>query len=101
MLDFTLATQVEICAELGKRLRAQRLAQLISQEDLAQRAAVSRGTVRALESTGLSSVESLVRVATALGLADDLGALFALKTHSIADMEKAEQSRRQRAPRRT
>lgn len=99
MLDFTFATPEEICAELGARLRRQRLAQALSQKELAGRAAVSVGTIKNLESKGQSSVETLVRIISALGLVDELSKLFELKITSIAAMEQAHRAERQRAPR--
>ena len=101
MLDFYFATHEEVCKELGARLKTQRLAQAITQEELAARAGVSAGTIKNLESKGQSSIESVVRVGLALGLSDDLQALFKLKVKSIAQMEQTEQVRRIRAPRRT
>lgn len=99
MLDFAFATPEEICAELGTRLKRQRLAQALSQHELAQRAGVSVGTVKNLEGKGQSSVETLVHIVSALGLADALANLFELKVTSIAAMEGAERAQRQRAPR--
>lgn len=100
MLDFTFATQQEICAELGLRLKRQRLAQLLTQKDLAERAGVALGTVKNLESKGVSSLESLIRIVMALGLSDELASLFELKAaHSIAQMERAQLAERKRAPR--
>ena len=106
MLAFNLAAPHEVCQHLGQRLRAQRLAALLTQAELAARAGVSTGTVRTLEATGLISADSLVRLALALGLADALQNLFELPVQSIAQMERAEQAERahrtprQRAPRR-
>ncbi len=100
MLDFATAT--EVCQQLGQRLRAQRLAQLLTQAELAARAGVALGTVRKLEGSGQSSVESLVRVVQALGLVAELQNLWAQPPQSIAQMVQAEQaSRRQRAPKRS
>ena len=91
----------EILQTLGHRLRAQRLAQGVPQRELAQMAGLSLGALRKLESSGQSSLETLVRAVQALGLADELEVLFVLKRQSIAQMEKAEAaSQRQRAPRR-
>ena len=56
MLDFAFSTINEITAELGLRLKAVRLSQSLTQADLADRAGVSVGTVKALEKTGQSSV---------------------------------------------
>lgn len=100
-MDFSFASHAEICAELGARLRKQRLIQLLSQQELAARAGVSVGTVKSLESNGAVSLETLVRIAFALGLIDELARLFEVKANSIAEMERAERAQgRQRAPRR-
>jgi len=100
MFDFMMATAPEICAELGRRLRARRLMQGWSQVELAQRAGLSSGTIKNLESKGQASLASVIQIVAALGLADDLGELFRLKVASIAAMEKAELANRRRAPRR-
>ena len=85
---------------MGRRLRAQRLAQLLGQVELAKRAGVSAGTIKNLEGKGQASLQSLLRVVAALGLIDELQDLFTPKVRSIAQMERAEQAHRQRAPRR-
>ncbi len=100
MLIFSLSTAEETSLELGRRLRAQRLVRLWTQQELAARAGVSVGTVRTLEASGQSSVGSMVRVALALGLADQLQGLFLLPLQSIAQMDRAERAQRLRAPRR-
>lgn len=99
MLAFNLASAQEVCQQLGQRLRAQRLAMLLSQAELAAHAGVSTGTVRTLEATGLISANSLVRLALALGLTDALQNLFEGPVQSIAQMERAHRAQRQRAPR--
>ncbi|RZU45101.1 DNA-binding XRE family transcriptional regulator [Fluviicoccus keumensis] len=100
MLDLILATPAEICSDLGSRLREQRLAQALTQTDLALRAGVSAGTVKNLEGKGQSSLESLIRIVVALGLTNQLQTLFTLQTDSIAALARAEKAKRQRAPRR-
>lgn len=99
MLDFAFSTINEITAALGLRLKAVRLSQSLTQADLAERAGVSVGTVKSLERSGQSSVTSLVRVVQALGLSDQLQSLFVLTVQSIAEMERAQLAKRQRAPR--
>lgn len=102
MLFVELSTPAEICQQLGQRLRAQRLAQLMSQAELAARAGVALGTLRKLEASGQTSTETLVRVAQALGLAEPLHTLWQVQTvASIAEMERAQAAAsRQRAPKR-
>lgn len=100
-MSFILTTSKEILAALGQRLRLQRLAQSITQDELAQMAGLSVGAVRKLESTGQSSLETLVRTVQALGLVGELDELFVLRQQSIAQMEQSAAARqRQRASRR-
>lgn len=99
-MDFILATPSEILSELGHRLRDQRLLQSLTQTELAARAGVSVGTVKNLEGKGQASMETLIRVVLALGLTEQLQALFIPRTDSIAAMSQAAQIKRQRAPRR-
>ena len=85
---------------LGLRLREQRLAQSLTQRELAQMAGLSLGALRKLETDGQCSLETLVRAAQALGLLEALEDLFVLKRQSIAQMEQIDAvRRRQRAPR--
>jgi transcriptional regulator with XRE-family HTH domain len=99
-MDLKLANVDEICQELGARLRAQRLMQLMRQRELAVRAGLSVGAVQSLEK-GRSSLESIVRVSQALDLVPDIQDLFALREPvSIAAMERTEHVKRSRAPRR-
>jgi transcriptional regulator with XRE-family HTH domain len=99
MLDFGFATEQEIRVELGKRLHAHRLAQGLSQVELAKRAGIGVSTLKLLESKGRCTLENFVRTAMGLGLADEMHSLFILKIKSISQMELAEQSKRVRAPR--
>lgn len=103
MRHFALATDQEIRTELGTRLRAQRLAQALSQEELAARAGVSLSTLKRLEKSSDTSFEALVRVAMALGLAAQFETLFNLEIKSIAQMEQlaATYQVRVRAPRKS
>lgn len=100
ILDFNLASQEEICLELGRRLRVKRLLKKLKQSELALRAGVSVGTVKNLESKGQSSIETLVRVVVALGLVDDLSQLFESRFQSIAEMEQMERLASKSIPRR-
>jgi transcriptional regulator with XRE-family HTH domain len=98
-VDLGLATADEILRTLGERLRQQRLTQQLSQHELAQMAGVALGTVRKLEQSGVSSLETVVRVVQALGLVDELQGLFLLKRNSFEEITQAAQPQRQRAPR--
>ena len=98
-MTFDFSSADEVCTELGLRIRAQRLLQGISQLDLAGRAGVSHGTVRNMEATGQASMGSFIRIVQALGLLGELEPLFIARVKTIADMEKAQATPRQRAPR--
>jgi len=95
-----LKLPAEIQAELGQRLRKHRLAQSLSQEELASMAGLSLGAVRKLERDGQCSMATFVRAVQTLGLTQALDPLFDSRPLSIAQAERAEQaSKRQRAPR--
>ena len=96
---FEFSSAEEVCTELGQRIRAQRLLQEITQLDLACRAGVSHGTVRNMEATGQASMASFIRIVQSLGLLGELELLFVARIKTIADMEKAQATPRQRAPR--
>jgi transcriptional regulator with XRE-family HTH domain len=101
MLDLVLATPQEICLALGHRLKKQRLAQLLSQDELAARAGVSIGTIKNLEGKGQSSLATLIQIVSALGLIGQLQALFEQQARlpSISEMEKVEKAKKRlRAP---
>lgn len=98
---FMISTIDEVLATLGARVRAQRLAQNLPQRELAQMAGLSLGALRKLETSGQTSLETLVRAVQALGLTGELENLFMLKRESIAQMEQAQIAhQRKRAPRR-
>ncbi|WP_020206277.1 MULTISPECIES: helix-turn-helix domain-containing protein [Cupriavidus] len=91
---FKLATPQEVAGELGQRLRARRLSLNQSQAETAARAGVSLGALRNLERTGLVTVEVLLRVATTLGVVQQLEPVFVTRPASIEQMEAASHSRR-------
>ena len=74
--DYATSPIDTIIHHLTQQLDAQRLSQNISQADLANRAGVSRRTLIRMASGEGVSLESFVRVALALGLADRLQTLF-------------------------
>lgn len=73
----------------------------MTQAELSARAGVALGSVKKLESTGRTTMETFVRIAQTLSLAGELETLMVLKPRtSIAEMARAELSIRKRAPRR-
>ena len=99
MLDFGLATEAEIRAQLCQRLRNARLSQGFSQATLAEMAGVSTSTVKFIESKEQCTLENFVRVVSALGLVGEMQDLFVTKPKSIAMLEQAQRSLIKRAPR--
>jgi transcriptional regulator with XRE-family HTH domain len=100
MVNIQLATPDELVRELGSRLRAQRLASRITQQELALRAGVALGAIKKLEADGHTTLQTFVRVVQALSLTSDLENVLVLKPHiSIAEMERAAAAPRQRARR--
>ena len=91
-IDFELSTTLEICQELGARLRTHRLSQNLQQSVLAQKAGVSKLTIINLEKKGTVTFISFIQVVRALGLIDELADLFKLQPMSIAMMEAVESS---------
>lgn len=98
-MHFGLATSDEIAAELASRLRAQRLAQNLPQNELAARAGISLKTLTTFEQSGKVSFDIFLRIVGALGLSESLSSLFEQKQLSIREMELAE-NQRKRASRR-
>lgn len=99
MLDFGLATEAEIRAQLCQRLRNARLSQGFSQATLAEMAGVSTSTVKFIESQEQCTLENFVRVVSALGLVGEMQDLFVTQPKSIAMLEQAQRSLIKRAPR--
>lgn len=101
MLLLEFATTSEICQQLGKEINRVRLDKALPQAELADRAGVSVGTVKNLETHGKATLESLVKVLKVLGLVETLFSAFTPPVPSIAALQKAEAPARKRAPRRT
>jgi transcriptional regulator with XRE-family HTH domain len=92
------ATSVDaIEAELGRRLEAVRLAANVSQAELAAEAGVSRRTITRLENGGGVSVDTLIRVMRALGLAGRFESLLPDPDVRPVDRVRLQGRQRQRA----
>lgn len=74
--DFTLASPGAIEAALGRAFQALRLARNVSQASLADEAGVSRRTITRMENGEGISLDTLIRVMQALGVADRLASLL-------------------------
>ena len=73
MAHFIAAMNAEqIESEIGKRLESARLVQNISQQDLAEKAGVSRRTIGRMENGQGVSFNTLIRIMRALNLTNQL-----------------------------
>lgn len=75
-INYALAVSDVIEADLGRRLEDIRLARNINQTQLAKEAGVSRRTITRLENGGGVSLDTVIRVMLALGLAERLEGLL-------------------------
>ena len=82
--------------ELGARLRHQRVAQGLKQQELAAKAAVSEDALSALENGRSVTVESVARVLQALGFRDALINLLPAPVPSPIALQKLAGKERQR-----
>ncbi len=75
-IDFSIATSEQIEAALCKRLERIRLSRNTTQTQLAEEAGVSPRTIGRLEKGQGVSVDTFIRVMTALGIQQNLEALL-------------------------
>ena len=100
MTDYTIlgtTTSHGLEAELGRRLAGVRLARNVTQKTLSEEAGIGLRTLRRLETGESSTLDSFLRVAMALGMADDL--LAAVPSRDIRPIERvsSRKSERKRA----
>jgi len=76
ILSLEGSSPAEISRGLAERARRRRLDENLTQPGLAARAGVSPASLRRFERTGAVSVENLIRIALALGAADEFVHLF-------------------------
>lgn len=74
--DYSLASPVQIAADLGETLTRLRLAQNVSQSELADKAGISERTLRRLEAGEGCTLDTLIRVMQAMELAEQLATLL-------------------------
>lgn len=91
-MDLIYQRPDEIVSQICARLRQERLAQQMTQAEVAARAGVGVNTLSNLESGRNTSFESVVRVAMVLGRSAELAALFQPRLDSLDDMLRYEAS---------
>ena len=91
---FSMATPHGLETELGRRLARIRLARNVTQKTLASEAGIGLRTLRRVEAGQSSTLDSFLRIAIALGLADDL--LSAIPSDDIRPIERVDSRRFER-----
>lgn len=77
MISIDLITPLEMQQKLAEKMRTKRLALNLSQQTLSKKSGVSYGVLKKFEQTGQISLESLLKLALALGSLRDFDTLFA------------------------
>jgi transcriptional regulator with XRE-family HTH domain len=78
MILIELITPQEMQKKLAEKIQTKRLALNLSQLTLSEKSGVSYGVLKKFERTGQISLESLLKLALALGSLNDFDTLFAL-----------------------
>lgn len=102
MLDLSFSKPGEVVKRLCERLRTERLAQQMTQAEVAARAGIGTNTVSNLEAGRNVGFENVVRVAMVLGRVKEFEGLFLPKLESLDDIRRYEDgAKRQRIKRRS
>ena len=96
-IDFKTASSTQIEQLLGDLLARHRLDSNLSQAVLAERAGVSLRTIKRVENGEGSSLDTFIRILTALGLQENLQSLIPVETVSPLDRIDEKPRERQRA----
>ena len=78
MTDIDLITPPDVMQITAQRARALRLAQNITQQELADRVGIAVGTVKRFEKSGEIQFNHLLRIALVLGKLEDFSNIFAV-----------------------
>lgn len=90
-----LATPFELAAEIGKSMRLSRAAQGLRQEDLALLSNASIQAIKNLENGGKVELVTFLRVASALGMAEEILESCKPSPQSLDEIERIEAARRE------
>lgn len=77
MVSILMKSPHEMAKSIAERAKAKRLSLNLSQQTLSKRSGVSYGTLKKFERTGQISLESLLKMALALGEFEKFDYLFA------------------------
>lgn len=101
MTEFYTLADMDILSFIGKKLKACRLKQNITQQSLAEASGVTLSTIKRIEKGDIGAFSSLIRVLRVLGLLDCLQPLAKEEELSPQEyftlMNNAKKKKRQRA----
>lgn len=103
MIPINLQTPQEVATDVAGRVRQLRLQHEWTQQELAERAGITMASYRRFESSGLISLDRLLRIAEALGTLGEFDSLFRPPpAATLSDLEQliGRQTRRKRGRRR-
>ncbi|MGV8918984.1 MAG: helix-turn-helix domain-containing protein [Pseudomonas sp.] len=84
----------EIALQIANNVKRLRLGKNLSRRTLAEKSGVPESTIKRFETTGKISLDALLLIATSLGEAEQLAALFTTPSiHSISELKNHERSR--------
>ena len=78
MTDIELITPIDVMQKTAQRAKALRLAQNITQQELADKVGIAIGTVKRFEKSGEIQFNHLLRIALVLGRLEDFSSIFAV-----------------------
>ena len=84
-MDFVWRTSADISLDLADRLKHIRKRKKITQLKLSEISGVSYASLRRFERTGNISLSSLIKIADALGLVNEIDSLFTQPVYSSID----------------
>ena len=90
---YELATPSELAQEIGKNMRLTRVGHGLRQEDLAQLSGLSLQAIKNLEGSGKVELDTFLRVARALGMANAIFESCQPKPQSLDELERIEAAR--------
>ncbi len=96
ILSIILNTPQEIMLNLAERAKSVRLNYDLTQMGLAKRSGVSFGSIKRFEKSGHISLESLLKIAAALGKLDDFEKVLLDKQTIFSSIDELMQEKKQR-----
>ena len=96
-MNFRIMSDTAVLAEVGQRIQKERLNQNLTQADLAHQAGVSRRALQHIETDGVCTLASLIRILRALAKLDALDSFIPPPGISPVQMARLKGSERQRA----